>query len=1727
MSIETFRRHPSAADEDTAAPITPGSFSVTTQMMQDAVRAIGVSAGDGINQEALFANPFKQGREEALVITPAGRLTYLQRTESSDTGWAQQDVEGTPLVAEVLAVVHPSGEVWAICSPRDGAATPFGMVLTLDGETAGTAQCSWANRVEFNIEGYYARSLCVSYSPDSGPLVLGSTLDISGGASFFVLLPQLPAFSGNGTAWALHATTMFAPGFPIVGGGFLPYYPATGQRNVYVYYFLNGKQLLRYEESAGQFRGPFEVSRTVDQFCGTYYVPNLNQDNPQGDVGFAYLDGLYLVTGSFMAPGHHLMLDPVVGTGFDTAARARVWQDADGLLHVFGTSSDQGGAAGNLQVLHQSTWQTIDRGVGPDRARVVQPAWTSAKVASAPSGIGGYDLMAPQDRLVAFDYTGHGKADCLLAYRPGARVVWVVGRTSSPGGFDRVYHSESGLPGYDFSSPRDQVVAYDYTGTGSAHCLLAYRPGAGKFAIFRKQAGAGGFTSVVSAASGGIGEPGRKYDLADAADRLVPFDYTGSGKNDHLLAYRPGTGTAWVLAPRKDGTFHPAVTSATGLGGFSLNNPADIVVGLDYNSSGSNTHLLAYRPGAGMAYILTADKNGVFVAEVESDTHGLGGYDLIRPNDRLVPFDFSGLGKNDHILAYRPGDVHKYGDQTVWILKRDRTAPTEYTRGIWNRYGIGGYDFASPADTVTPYDYGGTGSLAYLIAYRPGAGKVSVMGQRGGHMAPVYQAPPGPSTFVTVGLHADIIDFQLDPYPDFKPSELIKMSGMSPAEAYCVCTQDVTTSQWQTDKVRIPPRTNQDPFVVSHYVAEATLLSTEGKPMNGHRVSVSADSLVEVQIDEVSYQVGPGRSIAVTTNPSGKLVVSIAARGLNPPVVHLNADNLQQGAAIDFAAQANSFLAGESTLPSQKGKFSAGLLKDAKVTPNDMKLGAGDLADWPALEERGLTPQVVVDHCTNMYAQAAGNEELRLTFDGESAEPVVGYVIQLWDPDRPAFQAFRNQDEIDAYRGYRNGHPAYGGWWDDFTSWASDVWEGIKTGATKVAEVLVSAIVEIAVWIGDAVVSLGEMIIEAIEQAIQAVEAVFQMIADAIMRVIDWLKSLFDMTDIWDTKKAIQSCVTDTVLPLSKTMISNFGMRSEQWFQDQRPVVKQYFDLICAQYSDTRVGDFPNKSGDIPTESGGSVAKGDLSTPQANWMQNKALGANDLPSSFADVLDIGDGPLLGDFKKFVSDLAGDQAWTDLLSDLGTIWDALTDFLDPGDAGTTSSAKVVNLLRAVQEFVDDFLVAAGKLVKKFVDFTVKVVEEVVALLVQPLEDMGFVETLYTWVQTAAGVKPEEREKPSILGLASLIMAFFVTTLYKLVNGVDNPPFPGGRFVTIPIPSFDEATTGEPDPQDPAENMRLVEFQCSAIPAGVMLAVVVGLTDLLKGPTNWIPSWNKKAIAEEILNVCEIVGTAWAYALSIPSVTAPRKPWDGWGIAGCTVKSVAFVLDIVTAVVSLLWDNTGKVSSLLKNLGYDADEDPVKAREKAAASLVPGSIIQLAFGLGVLTCNVGGTETARNTDPELPPALYAMAMAESVLDAAPRACQVIRNITLHKAVPKGVWALVSVCDGVMAGASLILQGAAASDAHVHRPQPVETARNISVTRGEKFDVAVFSGGDSIFQGSLVTTLVDPVLPAGVNVENGHISGTFPNDADHDYTVKVQTRDRFTPPMYAETTVQITVK
>jgi hypothetical protein len=98
---------------------------------------------------------------------------------------------------------------------------------------------------------------------------------------------------------------------------------------------------------------------------------------------------------------------------------------------------------------------------------------------------------------------------------------------------------------------------------------------------------------------------------------------------------------------------------------------------------------------------------------------GIGGYDLARPEDRALAFDYNGTGKLDHLVFYRPGKG------ACFVIKRQ--APGNNFQALPGLKegdpggGIGGYDLARPEDRVFAFDYDGFGKLDHLVLYRPGA----------------------------------------------------------------------------------------------------------------------------------------------------------------------------------------------------------------------------------------------------------------------------------------------------------------------------------------------------------------------------------------------------------------------------------------------------------------------------------------------------------------------------------------------------------------------------------------------------------------------------------------------------------------------------------------------------------------------------------------------------------------------------------------------------------------------------------------------------------------------------------------------------------------------------------------------------------------------------------------------------------------------------------------------
>jgi len=93
-----------------------------------------------------------------------------------------------------------------------------------------------------------------------------------------------------------------------------------------------------------------------------------------------------------------------------------------------------------------------------------------------------------------------------------------------------------------------------YFNSGLDH-LVIYRPGTGTIWILQNQLGL--FTPVFQRGNPGSGNGIGGYDLSSSTDRIFAFDYGHTGRQNYLSLYRPGTGTIWILQRFPDGVFRP------------------------------------------------------------------------------------------------------------------------------------------------------------------------------------------------------------------------------------------------------------------------------------------------------------------------------------------------------------------------------------------------------------------------------------------------------------------------------------------------------------------------------------------------------------------------------------------------------------------------------------------------------------------------------------------------------------------------------------------------------------------------------------------------------------------------------------------------------------------------------------------------------------------------------------------------------------------------------------------------------------------------------------------------------------------------------------------------------------------------------------------------------------------------------------------------------------------
>lgn len=283
-------------------------------------------------------------------------------------------------------------------------------------------------------------------------------------------------------------------------------------------------------------------------------------------------------------------------------------------------------------------------------------------------------------------------------------------------GFLRTYHSvaepdgsgqQTGIGGFDFHRAGDQAVAFDFERSGKQDHLLMYRPGSNIVIISRWDAG-----DPRDPADDRYVEVFRSTQgiggaaLTGTADRIVPFDYDHDGFMDDLAVYRPGTERRLTIVTHGGGTSFTTAYTTV----WTLLQSADAqVLAYDFDRDGAMDDLLAYRPNANQIAVVSKGTGDGFVDKVAPATGVLPGYTM-GAADRIIAFDYDHTGRADDLFVYRPGSTQQ--QLHVFTRGSGNTFTKAYATFWWMFQWANAHAIA--------YDYDHDGRSDDILAYRSG-----------------------------------------------------------------------------------------------------------------------------------------------------------------------------------------------------------------------------------------------------------------------------------------------------------------------------------------------------------------------------------------------------------------------------------------------------------------------------------------------------------------------------------------------------------------------------------------------------------------------------------------------------------------------------------------------------------------------------------------------------------------------------------------------------------------------------------------------------------------------------------------------------------------------------------------------------------------------------------------------------------------------------------------------
>ncbi len=626
---------------------------------------------------------------------------------------------------------------------------------------------------------------------------------------------------------------------------------------------------------------------------------------------------------------------------------------------------------------------------------------------------------------------------------------------------------------------------------------------------------------------------------------------------------------------------------------------------------------------------------------------------------------------------------------------------------------------------------------------------------------------------------------------------------------------------WSTRKVAAPLPTSGPPTNIASYTMELTTLDTYGNIVPSTGLQVTTDQAATVIWNLVAYHVGPNTPIPVQTDANGQASVQLQCDSLKPPVVTFSATVGQSIVSRWCQGDVVEVKTNEEALPPLSDSVAPTLQTvDGQTLIETSLFNPSGYSESQAQTAAANTAQAI--NATGSWMSGNPGDPSAQGMIDTTKIKTPHWQLDFTHPEGPHFRVLSLEEAREIVRRSRDGStpPLLGGSlgsvFGDVAHFFKKEWAMLHSFSSSLENDVLTVTLEAEEGTQSFVISTVKEAGAALETVFAKIKQIAGDIYGVIAEVVAWLKMLFEWDDILNTQKAINACVTQTILNIEASVKNNDAQAAvNKWISELKADIAGYFAQLEDVFdSQTSYNSYANAAGQPSTSAllgarGFSAAKG-LSyttnilaaTPTQNahrqhaskcnyvYSKTKTHYANSTSTAAlvgAPAADSGVQPII---DAVLNNICGD-AFNNAVATINTQLQTLGS-----NPGAIFDMIIIDILTAAQAAIDVILdgmeAVLDAVIQVATDATVGVFEALDAFLQTPITI-----PVVSWLWTNV-IDP--KQPFNMLNLISLIGAVITTILYKVLQ-IDggNPPFSsdvsGEITGNLPWPALPGSTPAE--------------------------------------------------------------------------------------------------------------------------------------------------------------------------------------------------------------------------------------------------------------------------------------------------------------------------------------------